>query len=118
MNNDTVRNYCLAKKGAAETFPFGDDVRVFKVGGKIFALLPINDPVRISLKCEPTWAQILRANHPAVQPGYHLNKDHWNTVSCDGSIPDDEILGMIDHSYDLVVKSLSRKSREELAKLA
>src|SRR5207247_1900835 len=96
------------------TFPFGDDVRVYKVGGKMFALQPVSAPNQISLKCEPTWAQILRNTYPAVTGAYHLNKDHWNGVQCDGTIPDDEILGMIDHSYALIVKSLTRKLRQEL----
>jgi len=114
MDSTTLRTYCLNKREATETFPFGEDVRVFKVMGKIFALLPVGEPVSISLKCEPTWVQILRSTYAAVRPGYHLNKEHWNTISFDGSISDEEILGMIDHSYDQVVKGLSRKDREKL----
>lgn len=74
VDNNALRGYCLAKKGAVETFPFGDDTRVFKVAGKVFALMPVAGPVHISLKCEPTWAQVLRSAYPAVRPGYHLNK--------------------------------------------
>ena len=111
-----LRNYCLSKKGAVETFPFGEDVRVFKVITKMFALVPVSASASISLKCEPTWGQILRNTYAAVQPGYHLNKEHWITVICDGSIPDEEILGMIDHSYERVVKGLSQKDREVLAR--
>ncbi len=114
MEHKELRAYCLSKKGASETFPFGEDVRVYKVEGKMFALLPDSMPLNISLKCEPTWGVILRDTYSAVQPGYHLNKEHWNTITCDGSIPDDEILGMVDHSYEQVVKGLSRKKREEL----
>ena len=100
--------------GADADVPFGEEVAVYKVMGKIFALLPVGEPVSISLKCEPTWAQILRSTYAAVRPGYHLNKEHWNTITFDGSISDEEILGMIDHSYDQVVKGLSRKDREKL----
>jgi predicted DNA-binding protein (MmcQ/YjbR family) len=114
MESMALRDYCLKKKGAVETFPFGDEVRVFKVMNKIFALLPVAGTPEISLKCEPTWAVILRNTYKAVQPGYHLNKEHWNTLSVDGSIPDGEILMMIDHSYDQVVKGLSRKDRAAL----
>jgi len=116
VDSTTLRNYCLSKKGAVETFPFGEDVRVLKVMNKMFALIPVSDSASISLKCEPTWAQILRDTYAAVQPGYHLNKEHWNTITCDGSIPDEEILGMIDHSYEQVVRGLSRKDREALAR--
>jgi predicted DNA-binding protein (MmcQ/YjbR family) len=114
MDSTTLRAYCLSKRGASETFPFGEGVRVFKVMGKMFALLPTDGPANISLKCEPTWAQILRRTYAAVQPGYHLNKEHWNTITCDGSVSDDEILGMIDHSYELIVKSLTKAQRQDL----
>lgn len=114
IDSRTLREYCLKKKGAVETFPFGDEVRVLKVMNKIFALIPVAGSPQISLKCEPTWAVILRSTYKAVQPGYHLNKEHWNSISIDGSIPDDEILGMIDHSYDQVVKGLSRKDKAAL----
>ena len=114
MDAEQLRTYCLSKNEAVETFPFGEDVRVFKVRGKVFALIPVSSSTSISLKCEPTWAQILRRSYQAVTPGYHLNKEHWNTVECDGSIPDEEILGMVDHSYDRVVKSFPRKIRESL----
>jgi predicted DNA-binding protein (MmcQ/YjbR family) len=116
MDSKTLHTYCLSKPEATETFPFGEGVRVFKVMGKIFALLPVGKLVSISLKCEPTWAQILRSTYAAVRPGYHLNKEHWNTITFDGTITDEEILGMIDHSYDQVVKRLSRKDREKLKK--
>ncbi|HVO41313.1 MAG TPA: MmcQ/YjbR family DNA-binding protein [Aggregatilineales bacterium] len=115
MDCHTLSRYCLEKRGATESFPFGDSVRVFKVMNKVFALMPINAPLQISLKCEPSLAYMLRLTYTGVQPGYHLNKDHWNTVTCDGSIPDAELLGMIDHSYELVVKGLTRKDREKLA---
>ncbi len=116
MDSQQLRAYCLSKKEAVETFPFGDDVPVFKIMGKMFALVPVSGSASISLKCEPTWAQILRQTYKAVQPGWHLNKEHWNTIACDDSIPDEEILGMIDHSYELIVKSLPRKVRQSLEK--
>ena len=113
MEGETLRAYCLGKKRALETFPFGEEVRVFKVMNRIFALLLVSGE-SISLKCEPTLAVILRQSHAAVRPGYHLNKDHWNTIALDGSIADDEILAMIDHSYDQVVKGMTRKDKAAL----
>ncbi|HLY28350.1 MAG TPA: MmcQ/YjbR family DNA-binding protein [Aggregatilineales bacterium] len=114
MELGELRAYCLSRKGAKETFPFGADVLVYKVMGKMFALLPNSAPVTISLKCEPTWALILRSTYPAVQPGYHLNHEHWNSIACDGSVADEEILGMVDHSYEQVVKGFTRKQRQQL----
>jgi predicted DNA-binding protein (MmcQ/YjbR family) len=114
MDREQLRAYCLSKKGAVETFPFGEEVSVFKVMDKMFALVPVGGSVNISLKCEPTWAQTLRGTYAAVQPGYHLNKEHWNTVSCDGTIPDEALMGMIDHSYDLIVKQLTKAQRKAL----
>lgn len=114
VTSEDLRQHCLNQVGAVEEFPFGPETQVYKVMGKMFALLPVDEPPRISLKCDPTLAEILRENHPAVQPGYYLNKQHWNTITVDGSIPDDEILDMIDDSYNLVVKKLSRKDREKL----
>jgi predicted DNA-binding protein (MmcQ/YjbR family) len=116
MDLIAVREYVLAKPGAAETYPFGSQPLVAKVGGKIFALLAEEAlPPAISLKCEPQQAQFLRDSFPAVQPGYHLNKEHWNTVTLDGSIPDEGIQSMIDDSYRLVVQSLSRAARQKLS---
>ncbi len=109
MDGEMLREYCLDKIGASEGFPFGEEVRVFKVKNKMFALLTKTMPAQISLKCEPTLAQILRNTHPAVQPGYHLNKEHWNTVTVDGSIVDEEILSMIDHSYELIAGKRKNK---------
>jgi predicted DNA-binding protein (MmcQ/YjbR family) len=112
-----LKAYCLRRKGAAESYPFGPDAAVYKVFDKMFALIPDDPPARISLKCDPGWAQILRETYPAIAPGYHLNKRHWNTVTVDGTVPDDEIREMIRHSYDLVVKGLTRAARDELAAL-
>ena len=93
--------------------------RVYKVVGKMFALVPLDaDPLAISLKCEPGQALLLRDVYPAVQPGYHMNKTHWNTVTLDGTIPEPEIWGMIDDSYDLVVAGLSRAQRAALDALS
>lgn len=117
MNRRAVWDYCASKPHAIEGYPFGDDTVVFTVGGKIFALMGVAIPEqeempRINLKCDPTLAIILRQTYPrTVLPGYHMNKTHWNTVICDGTIPEAEISEMLDHSYDLVVSSLTKKQR-------
>lgn len=121
LDRKDLRTYCGSKTSATEEFPFDETTLVFKVKGKIFALIPYeysNEPPCISLKCDPALAEILRNTYDAVQGGYHLNKKHWNTVIVDGSIPPDEIFEMIDHSYDLVVKGLKKTDREMLEKLA
>jgi predicted DNA-binding protein (MmcQ/YjbR family) len=104
---ESVREYCLRKKGKViEDFPFGDDVLVVKVNGKIFVLIRMNVvPIRINLKCDPELAIELRERYAAVIPGYHMNKKYWNTVVLDGSIPPKEVYKMIDHSFDLVSRS-------------
>ncbi|MBC8170503.1 MAG: MmcQ/YjbR family DNA-binding protein [Anaerolineae bacterium] len=120
MELKTLRNYCATKPGAVEDYPFGEETLVVKVMGKMFALLPLNlqnEAPQINLKCDPVLADILRNIYDAVQPGYHMNKRHWNTVTVDGSIPDHEIYDMVDQSYKLVVKSLSKSEREKLQKL-
>ncbi|NDJ62754.1 MAG: MmcQ/YjbR family DNA-binding protein [Chloroflexi bacterium] len=117
-DREVLRAYCNAKPGVEETYPFDADTMVFKVMGKMFALIPAADPVSISLKCDPQLAIVLRQTYPAVTPGYHLNKAHWNTVACDGSVPDDELYEWIDASYGLVVKGLTKKDREALQALA
>ncbi|MDQ6695456.1 MAG: MmcQ/YjbR family DNA-binding protein [Chloroflexota bacterium] len=115
LNYKTVRTYLLDKQGAVEDYPFGPDALVPKVGGKMFAVVTVESaPVYISLKCDPEYATDMRARYPAVQPGYHLSKKHWNTVTLDGTIEDEVVLGFIDDSYGLVVKSLSRAAREKL----
>ncbi len=114
MNRDALRTYCLSKPAVAETFPFGEDVAVFKVMDKMFALLPVSGDVYISLKCDPTLADMLRSSYAAVRPAWHLNKRHWNGVYMDGTIPEAEIKSMIDHSYDQVVKGLTKAQRAEL----
>lgn len=115
MNLQQIRTYCLKQRGALEDFPFGDDIHVFKVGGKMFALLhEKNSTLQISLKCEPELAEVLRLQYTAVIPGYHLNKRHWNTVIMDGSIDDAEVFGFIDLSYRLVFKALKKSDREKI----
>ena len=102
MDIVTLRDYCLLKKGSAESFPFGDDTLVFKVKEKIFALVNLDGDLSINLKCDPVLAIDLRERYSSVTPGYHMNKKHWNTVLLDGSVPDKEVLSWIDHSYDLI----------------
>ena len=115
MDRETLRAYLLSRHGAVEEHPFGPQPLVVKAGGKIFALLAEDaEPLTISLKCEPTHAQFLRDSFPAVRPGYHLNKEHWNTVTLDGSISDEGILAMIDESYRLIVAGLSKAARQQL----
>jgi len=112
MDLADFREYCLRKPGASEGTPFGPDVLVFKVGGKIFALAALNGvPPRVNLKCDPDLALDLRDRYEQVTPGYHMNKKHWNTVEIDGGIPAVELWRMIDHSYELVVKPLLKKAR-------
>jgi predicted DNA-binding protein (MmcQ/YjbR family) len=112
MDGEELRAKCLALTGACEEFPFGDEVSVFKVAGKMFALCALDDePLQLSVKCQPDLAVQLRAAHPAIVPGYHLNKRHWNTITLDGSLPDQMVSEMIVDSYDLVVASLPRARR-------
>ena len=112
MTPAQLRRRCLALPGASESFPFGEGVSVFKVGGKLFALSRLDsDPFEVSLKCEPDLADQLRRAYPAVRPGYHLNKRHWNTVTLDGTIEDRLVADMIEDSYDLVVDGLPRSRR-------
>src|SRR2546425_747737 len=115
MTPDELRAACLAHHAAVEDFPFGPGPSVFKVAGKMFAISLLDDrPLAVSLKCDPELALSLRAAHPAISPGYHLNKRHWNTVTIDGSLSEQMILDMIEDSYDLVVKSLTRAQRAAL----
>ena len=115
MKSQQLRRLCLGLAGASEDFPFSPDLSVFRVGGKIFALSRLTgDPLQISLKCAPELAVRLRAAHPAITPGYHLNKRHWNTVTVDGSVPDKLLRDLVEDSYDLVAESLSRAVRTDL----
>jgi len=114
MNIEYLREYCISKKGVTEEFPFDDVTLVFKVGGKIFALTNLDGDLSINLKCDPEKAIELREEYTNVLPGYHMSKVHWNTIQIDGSISNKLILSWIDHSYDLVIKSLSKKIRSEI----
>ena len=114
MDIETIRAYCLTKKGTEEGFPFDDTTLVIKVGGKIFALINLDADPSINLKCDPDRAIDLREANPAIIPGYHMNKKHWNTIVLDGSLSKALIMEMIDHSYDLVFQSLPRKQRLEI----
>jgi len=116
MNKSDLVNYCLGKKGTTEDYPFGPDTQTFKVMGKLFALTGAEaDAATVNLKCDPDHAQLLRKVYPDdVVPGYHMNKRHWNTVTLNGAVPDDEIRDLIDESYDLVVAKLPKADRDAL----
>ena len=114
MNIEELREYCLKKKAVTESFPFDKFTLVFKVKGKMFALLPLERVPQINLKCDPEKAIELREHYAAVTPGYHMDKRLWNTVQIDGSIPDNLIREWIDDSYQLVVAKLPKKDREGL----
>ncbi|WP_179316003.1 MmcQ/YjbR family DNA-binding protein [Winogradskyella undariae] len=119
MNIEDYRNYCLNKKEVTEHFPFNDDALVFKVLGKMFALTSLkrweNGEAFINLKCDPEYAQELRAEYDAIKPGYHMHKKQWNSVYIqEGELSIQLIKGLIDHSYDMVVSGLSKKLRESI----
>ncbi|MCK7598193.1 MmcQ/YjbR family DNA-binding protein [Microbulbifer sp. CAU 1566] len=115
MNYSSARSYLLTRPETVEDFPFGPDVAVFKIKGKMFATLATQDGLaRTNLKCDPDEAQALRDIFSGVLPGYHMNKKHWNTVLLDGSVPDHEIERMMDRSYGLVVKGLRKIERQAL----
>ncbi|HRH47478.1 MAG TPA: MmcQ/YjbR family DNA-binding protein [Panacibacter sp.] len=115
MNIESLREYCLSKKAVEEGFPFGEDTLVFKVAGKIFLLTGLtNNPLQFNAKCDPDKAIELREQYDAIQPGYHMNKKHWNTITADGSLSNALIKEIIDDSYNLVVQSLPKSVRENL----
>ena len=115
MNVEELRVYCLSKPAAEESFPFDEETLVFKVMGKMFALMPLESLTpAISLKCDPARAAELREQFPAVQPAYHMNKQHWNTLMADGSLSDALIRQLIDHSYQLIVNKLPKIQQEKL----
>ena len=110
-----VIDHCLSKKAAEETTPFGPVALVYKVMGKVFAITdPDEFPAFVNLKCDPDRAMVLRDEHEAIRPGYHMNKKHWNSVYIDGSLSENLVRELIDHSYDLVVQGLKRADREQL----
>jgi len=118
MDLEIFRDYCLSKKGVTEGLPFGPDVLVYKVMGKMFALTSLNEEFfRISLKNLPEINQELRAEYSSVLPGYHMSKQHWNTIHIDGSIKSSLIKEWIDQSYDIILKSLPKKIQEEFNSL-
>ena len=119
MNIEQFREYCISKKGVTESFPFGEETLVFKVMGKMFALTGLEtNPATANLKCDPERAIELREEYDGlIIPGYHMSKVHWNTVELERNIPQEMVLELIDHSYDLVVKSLTKKLQAELASL-
>jgi predicted DNA-binding protein (MmcQ/YjbR family) len=117
MTGDAARAYTLAKPGADGGYPFGPGAFVVKVAGKMFALIAEDEePAHISLKVDPQEGELLRQQYTAIGPGYHLNKRHWITVVLDGSVPDDLLHALVDDSYDLVVRSLTRAAREALSR--
>lgn len=118
MNIQAFYDYCLAKKGVTEHFPFDEDTLVFKVGGKMFALSSLTQwekgEASINLKCDPDRALELRAQYEAIEPGFHMSKVHWNTVVVDGDVPEKMLRELIDHSYELIFKSLTKKLQAEI----
>jgi predicted DNA-binding protein (MmcQ/YjbR family) len=115
MDRESMRAFCLGRAGAGEEFPFGPATAVFKVGGKIFAILGAEEaPASVSVKCDPFYGAAMREHYAAVKPGYHLNKRHWNTVVLDGSIPDETVEQWVRDSYELVVASLPKARRAVL----
>ena len=115
MNIEEIREYCLSKPGVAEGFPFNDTALVFKVAGKMFALLDLSEAARgLTLKCDPELAIELREQHSEVTPAWHFNKQHWNGVDLEGGLSGDLIMEWIDHSYEMVVKGLKKSDREAL----
>lgn len=117
MHIESLYQYCRTRPGVTEDQPFGETVLVFRIGGKIFALLGLQEgPLRINLKCDPARALELRERYEAVQPGYHMNKRHWNTVAIGLDLPDADVRALIDHAYELVRDSLPKAVREALSR--
>ncbi len=121
MNLETYYEYCLSKKGVTEHFPFDEDTLVFKVGGKMFALSSLSQWEKgqpsVNLKCDPERAEELRAEYDDIQPGFHMSKTHWNTISINASVSDALVKELIDDSYELVFKSLTKKLQNEIQEL-
>lgn len=115
MDIESLRNYCLSKQAAEETLPFGPDTLVYKVGGKIFLICSMNaEPLQFNVKCDPEKVIELRERYECVQPGYHMNKKHWNTILVDGSVSNSMLKEWIDDSYELIVDSLPAKAKAQL----
>ena len=116
MNIEELREYCMDKKHVTESFPFDNETLVFKVMNKMFALTGINNnPLSVNLKCDPEKAVALREEYSCVLPGYHMSKQHWNTVVIDGSVPDKLVKEWIDESYNMIVASLPKRVREQMS---
>jgi predicted DNA-binding protein (MmcQ/YjbR family) len=115
LNINDIKLHCLSKNGSREDYPFGPEAMVIKVGAKMFALISENDnKIHVSLKCDPILTHSLRQEYTWVTPGYHLNKEHWNTLIIDDSTPQDKVFWMIDFSYELVYKKLTKAEKEKL----
>jgi predicted DNA-binding protein (MmcQ/YjbR family) len=114
MDIETLRAYCLSLPFASEYTPFDESTLAFRVGEKIFALLPLNTADRVNLKCDPEQALTLRDSHPEILPGYHMNKKHWNTVMLNGTLTDKLVMNLVLHSYQLVFNSLPKKKKDQL----
>ncbi|WP_316820221.1 MmcQ/YjbR family DNA-binding protein [Pedobacter gandavensis] len=114
MNIEELRDYCLLKPGSVEGFPFGEDILVFKIGEKVFLLCSLLNANRFNAKCDPERAIEWREQYEEVVPGYHMNKKHWNTIYMDGRLTRQQLHELIDHSYDLVFRSLPKKKQEEI----
>ena len=118
MNIDEIRDYCMSKPAVTESLPFNDTALVFKVGGKMFAVLDLSDNSKgISLKCDPELAIELREQHPEVTPAWHFNKVHWNGILLTGNVTEEQLREWINHSYDLIVEGLPQKKKEEIKRL-
>ena len=121
MNLETYYEYCLSKKGVTEHFPFDKDTLVLKVGGKMFALSSLDQWEKgkpsVNLKCNPEYAQELRAQYDDIIPAFHMSKVHWNTVAINNDVSDSFVIKLIDHSYDLVFKKLAKKSQNEILEM-
>ncbi len=112
MNRKELIDYCLAKPGAKGDFPFDERTLAIRVGGKIFALLDVEDEApSVNLKCDPELAVDLRETYESIRPGYHMNKEHWNTVDLDGKLPEELLVSLVDRSYELVAQSLGPAAR-------
>ena len=121
MNIEQLHQYCISQKGVTEHFPFDEVTLVFKVMGKMFALVGLqkweNGEQKINLKCDPEWSEELRASYDSISPGYHMNKKHWNTITVNADVTDALLCELIDHSYDIVVQKLTKKLKQELKSL-
>ena len=116
MDANEILDYCLAKKGVEETFPYDEETLVMKVGGKMFLLMSLEkQPLSIAVKTDPEWSAELREKYPQITGAYHMNKTHWNSVECDG-LKKDLIMKLIDSSYELIFSSFTKKMKEEILK--